>query len=1077
MASWFGRLGLGLGSGLGHSLGRVGGSVASLPAHLSDSTRGVLRKGTPKLPDFPDSGRKETEAIQATGPPEQERPATPARRDTATLQETLEEGDTRLASLQEEGSHLREELEPQRQQRARAAPVVDPNTLDAVTQLESEVSPLEGIEGHLEEETQHPPRTTEEQKQRKALKLGTEKTTPLTERLDEPDEDETGPRTQTIQPQDWESQGLPARLASAASVQDAGGLQQQLQAYALERERVLAVFDEKVRENSQLKRAYHAMMDLLVAKEAELGKLRGENQTRRPRADGGGEDMFREAIRHLSRLVRAKDIEIGALSQKCQTLLTIWQTSDAGHEVRGVDANQLEELLRERDTLKQRVNVLEEWQRLVLTEVHNLQRESSQLQKELPPLEARALVDSEEKSRRQMHPAAPLPRSQGDATQLRLLGKRLAQMQLGLEQLCNAEEVLLGPPDLTSPQPPAASSRTCEAAGSQEAIKSEALGEPSKGPPAEMEALRRATEEKDAAIRSLQEETQRLSEAMAATSELERERQAQTDSEIQRLKEKQEALQNTLEDKELLIEAQREEFLSLREDLTTQASENELLRQAVTNLKERIGHLEADACQVKQENAKLLERSREKDAENQALQETNMRLSVTLREKEFECVSVKKAALAFECLLREKEQGRAGELGQLLNAVTSMQEKSILFQHERDEAALALRQERVENCALREEVRLLRDQEARLGQELGRSRTQASECEDAHLRAARLAGDRAAQLRRKVTALEERLLSSSRAMQKASQRAAARLGSLQEQLTAVTQQKEETALQLSASREAEKQHAGALANLKVVLAEWMQKADGLEGKLRSLQGRLERAQAASRLQEEQIGELQRQDEARQEVLEDVQKKWTDLVSTLEGKADKALLRKLFTDALQSARHERREAFRRMGSTLGVEREAMEQLLQEEQGGLTGWVTGRLGSRSAPDTPRRPSQQSELKSSFSELWVNFLEAESRGASPPRQLPAQPRKRPEAPARKRLAKNVPALLRPALAATPRRSDGNPCSPAVSLIDPPGPGTGGSGHLLLDAVTDVVPRGTPWLLPPAKSAAGLLQGLSKP
>uniref|UniRef100_A0A9L0J1R1 Uncharacterized protein n=1 Tax=Equus asinus TaxID=9793 RepID=A0A9L0J1R1_EQUAS len=529
---------------------------------------------------------------------------------------------------------------------------------------------------------------------------------------------------------------------------------------------------------------------------------------------------------------------------------------------------------------------------------------------------------------------------------------------------------------------------------------------------------------------------------MAAISELERERHAQTDSEIQRLKEKQEALQNTLEDKELLIEAQREELLSLRENLTTQASKNELLRQAVTNLRERIVHLEVDACQVKQENAKLLERSREKDTENQALQETNMRLSMMLREKEFECVSVKKKALAFECLLREKEQGRAGELSQLLNAVTSMQEKSILFQQERDEAALALRQERVENCALREEVHLLRDKEARLGQELGRSRTQASECEDRHLRAARLAEDRAAQLRRKVTALEERLLSSSHAMQKASRR-----------------------------------HAGALANLKVVLAEWMQKADGLEGKLRSLQGRLEREQAASRLQEEQIGELQRQDEARQEVLEDVQKKWTDLVSTLEGKADKALLRKLFTDALQSARHERREAFRRMGSTLGVEREEMEQLLQEEQGGLTGWVTGRLGSRSAPDTPRRPNQQSELKSSFSELFVNFLEAESQGASPPRQLPAQPRKRPEAPARKRLAKNVPALPRTALAATPRRSDGNPCSPAVSLIDPPGPGTGGSGHLLLDAVTDVVPTGTPWLLPPAKSAAGLLQGLSKP
>ncbi|KJD24919.1 hypothetical protein TM43_08655, partial [Campylobacter jejuni subsp. jejuni] len=247
----------------------------------------MLRKGTQKLPDLPDSGRTETEAIRATGPPEKERPATPARRDTATLRESLEEGDTRLASLQEEGSHLREALEPQRQ-RARAAPVVDPNTLDAGTQLESEGSQLKGIEGHLEEETQHPPRTTEEQKQRKALKLGTEKTIPLTERLDEPDDDETGPRTQPIRPQDWQSQGLPARLASAASVQDAGGLQQQLQASALERERVLAVFDEKLRENSHLKRAYHTMMDLLVAKEAELAKLRGESQTRRPRSDSGG---------------------------------------------------------------------------------------------------------------------------------------------------------------------------------------------------------------------------------------------------------------------------------------------------------------------------------------------------------------------------------------------------------------------------------------------------------------------------------------------------------------------------------------------------------------------------------------------------------------------------------------------------------------------------------------------------------------------------------------------------------------------------------------------------------------------
>nr|XP_044603475.1 thyroid receptor-interacting protein 11-like [Equus asinus] len=262
-----------------------------------------------------------------------------------------------------------------------------------------------------------------------------------------------------------------------------------------------------------------------------------------------------------------------------------------------------------------------------------------------------------------------------------------------------------------------------------------------------------------------------------------------------------------------------------------------------------------------------------------------------------------------------------------------MQEKTILFQQERDEVVLTLKQEQGENCALREEVHLLRDKEVHLSQELRKSWTQASEDEDSHLRAAGLAEGRAAQLRRKVTMLEEKLLSSSHAMQKVSQQASALAGSLQEQLNAVTKQKEETVPQLSASREAEKQYTGALADLKLVLAEWIEKADGLEGNRMSLHGWLEKAPAASRLQEEQIGELHQQNEARQEMLEDVQKKWTDLVSTLEGKADKALLRKLSMDAFQTARHERREAFRRMGSTLGVEREEMENCCRKSQAAL------------------------------------------------------------------------------------------------------------------------------------------------
>lgn len=49
-------------------------------------------------------------------------------------------------------------------------------------------------------------------------------------------------------------------------------------------------------------------------------------------------------------------------------------------------------------------------------------------------------------------------------------------------------------------------------------------------------------------------------------------------------------------------------------------------------------------------------------------------------------------------------QGKVGELNHLLNEVKSMQEKAILFQHERDQVMLALKQKQMESVALQNEV-------------------------------------------------------------------------------------------------------------------------------------------------------------------------------------------------------------------------------------------------------------------------------------------------------------------------------------------------------------------------------------
>lgn len=162
-------------------------------------------------------------------------------------------------------------------------------------------------------------------------------------------------------------------------------------------------------------------------------------------------------------------------------------------------------------------------------------------------------------------------------------------------------------------------------------------------------------------------------------------------------------------------------------------NDNEVLKQAVTNLKERALILEMDVKKLKEENDAVTAKTREKETEFRALQETNMQVSLMLREREFECSTITEKAAAIEKLLKDREQvsvnvlastltlllgtaahfnvlhyqGKSGELNQLLNEVKSMQERALAFQQERDQVMLALKQKQMETSALQSEVGLL----------------------------------------------------------------------------------------------------------------------------------------------------------------------------------------------------------------------------------------------------------------------------------------------------------------------------------------------------------------------------------
>uniref|UniRef100_A0A665W2L0 GRIP domain-containing protein n=1 Tax=Echeneis naucrates TaxID=173247 RepID=A0A665W2L0_ECHNA len=929
-----------------------------------------------------------------------------------------------------------------------------------------------------------------------------EKNLSLTKQLDQlvVSHDEVGKLSQMILQKDLEIQALHARVSmggGAGHSQDVMFLQQQMQAYAVEREQVLAVLNEKTRENSQLRSDYHRLVDIMAGKEAALLKLQQENQRLSNMTDtSGSHEMFKETIQNLSRIIREKDIEIDALTQKCQTLVTVLQSTggESGPGSGGVSSNQFEELLQERDTLKQQVKKMEEWKQQVITTVKNMQHESAQLQEELIKLQGQVSADSDCSSKLSVDYARLIQSYEQKENRLGSLSQELAQVQQTITQLSSTKDVLLGKLGSVTQTPEAVVAQTTEPPLTADA-PSPQTATPINSDPLQMELirLREQLAAKENTIRTLQENNHRLSNS-ASASEVEQRSQAE---EVRQIRERLEAQQRSQREKDLLIKTKGDQLIQVSEALRNRENDNEVLKQAVTNLKERALILEMDVKKLKEENELVAARSREKESEFRALQETNMQVSLLLREKEFELSAMSEKAATVEKMLKDKDQGKSGELNQLLNELKSMQEKAVAFQQERDQVMMALKQKQMETTAVQTELQHTRDKEQRLNLELQRLRNHLLEIEDSYTREALAAEDRETELRRRVAMLDEKLATSSSAVENASQQASMQVESLQEQLSGVVRQRDDALTKLRTSQEQVNQYAVSLSNLQMVLEqfqqeekamysaeldkhkrekeEWKKKALKLEDQASALQMNLDEANAAldsaSRLtdqldlKEEQIEELTKQGE--QEMLEEAQRKLMNLLNSTEGKIDRVLMHNLFLGYFHTPKAKRADVLRLMGSVLGLSREDM--LEEDGRHGVTGWMSNWLGSRgtkSVPNTPQRPNSGQGLNSSFSEMFVKFLEMESTPSLPAPRLPVYD------------IKPLTSFLSAAAAST-RASESNPFlaprSAAVPLLSSSSAG-GSGGHLLMKPISDTLPSFTPVPVSAEASAGAVLKDLLK-
>ncbi|KAK6306881.1 hypothetical protein J4Q44_G00220290 [Coregonus suidteri] len=916
-----------------------------------------------------------------------------------------------------------------------------------------------------------------------------EKNLNLTRQLDQlvVSSEEMGKLSQMVLQKDLEIQALHAHvsLGGGGNSQDVIFLQQQLQAFAVEREQVLAVLNEKTRENSKLRGDYQHVMDIVAGKEAVLLKVQQENQRLSTLSDpSGSQEMFRETIQNLSRIIREKDIEIDALTQKCHTLVSVLQAGDSG----GVSSNQFEELLQERDTLKQQVKKMEEWKMQVITTVKNMQHESAQLVEELHKLQRQVDADNDCTSNLSVDYGRLIHSYEQKEKKLRSLSHELANVQQTVSQLSSTKDVLLGTLDSVAQSPQvttlsATLMSTAQPPSAVEPPRHQVAAPPpgnQEGLRQELESLRALLSERETMIRTLQENNHRLSNSAQAS---ESEQRGQAD-EARRVRERLDALQRSVREKDLLIKTKGDQLNQVSENLRNRESDNDVLKQAVTNLKERALILEMDTRKLKDENEAVAQRSREKESEFRALQETNMQVSLLMREKEFERSAMSEKAAAMEKMLKDREQGnsqRSGELNQLLNELKSMQGKAVAFQQERDQVMLALKQKQMETTAVQTELQHVKDREQRLKLELDRLRNHLLEIEDSYTREALAAEDREAELRRRVTLLDDRLATSSSQVESTSHQASLQVESLQEQLSGTVRQRDEALTQLRVAQDQVNQYAVSLSNLQMIN---LDEANAALASASRLSDQLD-------LREEQLEELKKQVDVRQEMLEEAQDKLMNLLNSTEGKVDQALMRNLFMGYFHTPKPKRSEVLRLMGSVLGLDKDEVNQMLEEEGGrGVGGWVSSWLGGRavqSVPNTPQRPGAgQGGFNNSFSEMFVKFLEVESSPVLPVPRLPVYDIKPLSAPPPGRTTSSAWAqqpeggvaagrgqraagesnpFLAPRSAAVPLMHHGSGSSSAL----------GGHHHLLMKPISDNLPTFTP-LPVSAESGGQVLKDLLK-
>ncbi|XP_012939983.1 thyroid receptor-interacting protein 11 [Aplysia californica] len=717
-------------------------------------------------------------------------------------------------------------------------------------------------------------------------------------------------------------------------------LEAELRSLQAEREQMVAVVSEKSRENSSLKSEVHRLMGVVAAGQAALDKLQTDNKEleqrqRSPPRDNEAEDdeMRREALTNMARLVRDRETEIEALQQKNTTLLAVLQESSSQSEA----ASHLGPLLREKETLAQQVVALNaEREQLVacLTQKHSeavayhgeTQRLASLLasgreETEKAKSEYQALVPTfEDKCR-------ALVSAQGEVAELR---QRLREMEVRHGELLQRSSSL------------------------------EVIGH------------------------SSQAEHNRVVE-----SEL-RDTLSDREQKIQALSRKVKTLEESMASREAECHHLRKQTESSKFQLTGLVSELDDLKGDREQLQAKTIAQESECAGLREAVSKLTLSMREKDLEVSGLREQVATLNALLQERDGEDGQVAQLMRENESVMSSTRQLQQERDQQAMLAEQRLQEGAALraeIQHMKDkEFKLSRELERLRGHLLQIEEGYTKEaldseeREKDLRNRLAVAEEQLMSSSSHVERASEEWSRRAESLEQQVQQMSGQRDSAFKqvaAIQDQCQQYATSLANLQLVLEHFQKEKDSA---IAAETEHYKEEASELreklsqlqSELQATRDDLAEALDGLEAAGR-LSEQLDRKEDALRALKEEVL-------LRENALSAAEEEIHKLTSSTEAKVDKVLMHNIVMTWLTSPENKRSEIVQLIGSVLSFSQDDFKKI--ESAHGHGGLLSTIFRRPSANSPASGPSNQS-----FSQLFVKFLERESSPPPSPVRLPAE------------------------------------------------------------------------------------------